>query len=131
MSKHVHAELMQQYADDAIISETPWQFWQWTDKYYNGTWNDLSDHPVWDISTQYRRKLKTILINGYEIPEPERKPLESGTKYYIPSISYRRTSYSWENDGVDRLYLTNGMIHLNEEAAILHSKALQSFTKSE
>ena len=70
MTAHKHAALMAQYAQDAAETDRPWERWQ---VYIMGGWRN------WDIpftfypESEYRRKPRTININGYEVPEPVRK----------------------------------------------------------
>lgn len=52
-SKHIHADLMKQYAEDAANHEFPYIFWQYN---ITGEWHDLMKHPEWDFNTKYRRK---------------------------------------------------------------------------
>nr|DAD57820.1 MAG TPA: hypothetical protein [Bacteriophage sp.] len=52
-SKHKHAELMMQYAEDAMKHEFPYILWQYN---ITGEWHDLNRHPEWDFNTKYRRK---------------------------------------------------------------------------
>ena len=51
--KHKHAELMMQYAEDAMKHEFPYILWQYN---ITGEWHDLNRHPEWDFNTKYRRK---------------------------------------------------------------------------
>lgn len=53
-SKHKHADLMKQYAEDASEHEFPYIFWQY--KTGSGVWHDLMKHPEWNLTTEYRRK---------------------------------------------------------------------------
>lgn len=72
----------------------------------------------------------TININGFDVPEPCREPLDYGTSYYIAELSLANTiKLVWCGDPLDYHHLKNGMIHLNKKAAKVHSKALRSFTK--
>ena len=132
MIKHVHAELMMQYAQDALTTNKPWELWEYQAQ-ENARWVSLDNHPRWVISCKYRRKPKTININGFEVPEPVREPLELATSYYTPDLSapegYR--IYTWSDINLDWKELNLGLIHLTKEAAILHSKALLSFTSKE
>jgi hypothetical protein len=75
---------------------------------------------------------KVININGYEVPEPVRKPLQNGTTYHTVSMSGALCidSYIWSGDSYDRNHLDHGLIHLTEEAAELHRAALLSFTST-
>lgn len=61
MSKHVHAELMLQYAQDAMETDKPWERWQYRHVITN-EWKSAGTHPYWDLRTEYRRKPKTIKL---------------------------------------------------------------------
>lgn len=45
---------LKQYAEDAEISETPWELWEYKAP-LDKEWSKLPGHPVWDESKQYRR----------------------------------------------------------------------------
>ena len=69
MNKHPHAELMKQYAEDAMKTATPWRLWQIRQK-DNGGWCDLIQHPQWYLGSEYRRKPKVVKIDGVVFPVP-------------------------------------------------------------
>jgi hypothetical protein len=130
--KHKHAENMLAFAQDAMETETPWERWE----HYcciHEAWVPIHNSPLWSELSQYRRKPRTININGIEVPEPVREPLERGTTYYMPCIqpySAKETNETeWLNDECDHCWLKAGIIHLTEEAAATHTKALLSFTQ--
>ena len=160
--KHRHAELMKIYAEDAMETEKPWERWQimcisintrvadiWTATFHdpfdkkpfkcrtdnNIEWRDLIEPPTWNPVNEYRRKPRTVNINGFDVPEPVRSPLENGTIYYISYISAPDDALAWEckwrSDKYDFNYLKKGIVHLVEEAAIKHAEALLSFTRIE
>lgn len=82
----------------------------------------------------WRIKQKTININGFEVPEPVRFVIEVGTVYYIPIITadiIMPKCYYWCNNEQDNCYLVKGLVHLTPESALLHAKALLSFTQKE
>lgn len=107
--------------------------------YSNGFWR-LSESGMLEVGRGWQRvperldilriKKKTLRIGAFDVPEPVRKPLEAGTKYYVPKphseplVDY----YKWVGDGVDHTLVQRGLAHLSEEAAELHAKALLSFT---
>lgn len=134
MTKHIHAELMAQYAQDALITDTPWELWEHKPLSIF-PWVRLGSHPKWIGTCEYRRNSKVININinGFEVPEPIREPLELNTLYYIPALSAPMgyLEHSWGNTNPDWKELNLGLIHLTKEAAILHAKALLSFTVKE
>ena len=123
---HIHAELMAQYAEDALETDKPWERWEFHHK--RGEYQSLGSHPDWAVTREYRRKPKTILINGYEVPEPCRTPLKDDEVYWTLSLIRGVTSAHWQNDNIDNVYLKNGFIHLTKEAAEKHFNALRSFT---
>lgn len=55
--KHPHAELMMQYAQDAMETDKPWERWQFLDG-FDGQWKDGESgvSPAWFLHIQYRRK---------------------------------------------------------------------------
>ena len=78
---HIHAKAMAEYAKDALETDKPWERWQVAYK-DSGEVYDLRHNPSWDTDRKYMRKPKFILINGYEVPEPHRTPLEIGDRYW-------------------------------------------------
>ena len=132
--KHKHAELMMEYARDAMETVQPWKRWEFK---FEGEddWNGLEEPAVWRKDCEYRHKPRTVNINGFEVPEPVRSPLENGTIYYISYISAPDDALAWEcrwrSDKYDFNYLKKGIVHLVEEAAIKHAEALLSFTRIE
>lgn len=97
------------------------------DRYIKDTGFALTCPECWKI------KPKTININGFEVPEPCREPLEYGTMYWIPMVtSIGRTlsvCFKYLGGEFDIYRLNQGLIHLTQEAAIAHAEALLSFTK--
>lgn len=121
---HPHAESMLLYAQDALETDKPWERWECND---GGTeWYGLTNNPVWSLSVDYRRKPKTILVNGIEVPEPVRTSLEKYEQYWIaaPSVKGFTLQVRWIEDNEDFRLLHSGLIHLTKEAAVLHSKAM-------
>lgn len=128
MTKHIHAELMLEYAKDAMETETPWDKWEYCSFHAVG-WEDCMTTPTWWESNKYRRK--TVNINGHEVPEPCRKEPLVGERYCIPNIlsNVLFDEFIWRRDTYDYNHLNLGLIHLTKEAAIAHAEALLSFTK--
>lgn len=73
---------------------------------------------------------RTININGHEVPEPVRKPIE-GRSYYIPQICSNQLAdrFLWSDHEMWLGYLSRGLVHFTHEAAEAHAKALLSFTE--
>lgn len=133
--KHPHAELMLHYAQDALETDRPWERWE-QGYYKNGKEHDYqpcTSNPTWKVEWCYRRKPKTISINGFEVPEPLREAPVDGAKVYLVdlaiSLEAKVMSYTYQSCIVaNRLFLEAGLVHLTKEAAELHAKALLSFT---
>lgn len=128
--KHIHAELMLEFAKDAMKSQNPGELWEYKEGELD--WITLNHRmPIWDEETQYRRKIPPIIINGLEVPQPERKPLEERTTYYMPTLINNKgfTQSYWSGDPEDEIRLKRGLVHLTKKAAKLHADALISFTK--
>jgi len=129
--KHPHAELMLEYAKDAMETDMPWELWEY--KYKNDEkWSKLFENPKWDISNSYQREQKTININGFEVPEPCKVKPNKNNTYYIVNINAATNHYydenDWTDDSYDNRFFDRGLIHLSKENAIAHAKALLSFT---
>lgn len=67
-----------------------------------------------------------LAINGHKFPEPERKPLSDGQRYFIVDTKGfgEVDSNRWAGSALDYRLLHRGMIHLTEEAAKEHYKAI-------
>ena len=128
--KHIHAELMLQYAQDAMETDKPWERWE-VRHFTDGEWKTMTFPVGWEPEFSYRRKRKLIDINGYEVPEPVRDKLTPGTIYYILDLGYDRLfiECEWLDYAIDNKRLNKGLIHLTKEAAINHAEALLSFTR--
>ena len=132
MTAHIHAELMKQYAEDAATTDEPWRLWEWSA-------DGLIWSPMNGVATffapaiQYRRKPRTININGHKVPEPMRAAPKLGEKYWFPSWDSLSECfadwYDWEGDKGDLMRLSAGLCHPTKEAAEAHARALLSFTE--
>lgn len=118
------------YAQDAQESDTPWNNWEYQ-RVEQKEWRKCNTHPEWDVTRNYRRRIKTIRIGAYDVPEPLKVKPRIKEKYYF--VSFRESAnvqyYLWSDDDIDNRLLSNGVVHLTREAAELHAKALISLTK--
>lgn len=128
--KHKHAENMLTYAQDAMETDKPWERWEWFNE-DDQEWETLAFNPRWGLNGEYRRKPRTININGFEVPEPVREPLENGQEYYDVSIGSTDNvvKYTWRGESWDFHTMDKGIVHITKEAAMLHAEALLSFTQ--
>jgi hypothetical protein len=56
--KHKHAELMAQYAQDAMTTDKPWESWE-ARAPRKHDWFVMKGDPCWSVDFEYRRKPKT------------------------------------------------------------------------
>jgi len=134
MPGHVHAALMAEYAEVAKTNNKPWDEFEY---YHNGAWKQMSRHPLFNERDEYRRKPRTININGFEVPEPLLVSPFGGEMIFIVTIFSNTGNAAsdslvsdcyWCNSKNQHFWLNSGVIHKTREAAELHAKALLSFT---
>ena len=126
--KHKHAELMMQYAQDAMETDKPWELWEYSHASSNG-WRNLDEMPSWRIGNDYRRKPKMLsvtLASGEVVswPKPHRAELDNRDAYYFVDVDGSVIGERWHGIAWDMGALSNGRIHLTKEAAEQHSHAL-------
>jgi len=131
MTKHIHAELMIEYAKDWAETPYPWERWEFCD---GGAWERLTMHPRWNSQTKFRRKAKTITINGFEVPEPlsSVEGLEYAYIVYAHALDMcaKISVAIWAENYADELVIIieKGLVHSTAENAQAHASALLSFT---
>jgi hypothetical protein len=64
--KHKHAELMAEYAKDAMETDEPWERWEHMG-INTDIWRQCLDHPSWMPRKQYRRKPEPPKPREWEI----------------------------------------------------------------
>ena len=126
--KHKHAELMMQYAQDAMETDKPWERWEFRISIHDD-WTTLGGNTMWYTDYQYRRKPKMIsvtLASGEVVswPEPQRTELEYCDSYFYVAVDGSVIVAEWDCLAWDRTTLSNGYIHLTKEAAKQHAAAL-------
>ena len=125
---HIHAAAMAEYAKDAAETDKPWERWQVRCNHSSEVY-DLKYNPSWYTNRKYFRKPEFIQINGHEVPEPCRAPLEIGDAYWTFTFFFAGViEVYWDGDSEDHNAFKNGFIHLTKEAAEKHFNALKSFT---
>lgn len=122
MTAHIHAALMLQYAQDAAETDKPWERWEF--KTQDGYWLSNETHPSWSEDNEYRRKPRTIKVNGFDVPEPV-KSFDDGTYWLAePGEDKFTDEYIWIDDSEDHKWLSRGLIHSTKEAAAKHAMAM-------
>ena len=125
---HVHAELMAQYAEDAMTHAEPWKLWQYDTVV--GSWTDCARSPSWTTNYEYRRKPKMKLIHGTEVPDLSFTPSTNEDYYYICLSSDQLVKQAYNSNGcmTTKLRAVRGLCYPftaeGKRAAILHAEAL-------
>ena len=76
---------------------------------------------------EYRVKPSTIVVNGIEVPEPQRVAPADGTAYWlanVTSIEFDQFELCWDGVESEMTWLQRGLVHLSKENAIAHAKAM-------
>ena len=75
---------------------------------------------------EYRIKPRIIKIGDMEVPAPETEAPDDGVRYYFFSSygSEITDNVCWRGDAMDIRMLKHGLVHLTEEAATAHARAL-------
>ena len=124
---------MLEYAKDWAETDTPWERWEYR-RLGDKEWVTLEGHPIWFAHGEYRRKPRTININGYEVPEPLRAFPDNHDDVYMVGVIHRtavRVPPHFRGARPHRLALEAGLVHSTRAAAELHAQALRSFTKQD
>ena len=129
MGRHIHADLMTLYAEDAQETETPWERWEYQvrDGGTPAIWRNLIRHPGWHPLDLYRQKPPTIEVNGIPVPPPVKEIPEGMWNIHIadPTLNGWSQGYGLQEHcfPLER-YLSRGMVHLDKDSAIKHAKAM-------
>ncbi|WP_195430861.1 hypothetical protein [Morganella morganii] len=121
-------------AKAAEIAKTDKEWWRHFEQFVyvapeTQKWVGTGGAFVFNVNSKYRLKPRFIDINGHQVTEPVREPLEGDQEYWIADIRYAVSVFNWENNDADNRWLERGIIHLTKEAAEAHSAALLSFTQ--
>lgn len=119
--QHPYAEILRAIADGKQIQSK--LEGEWVDRSYPMALQDISLNRI--DRDSIRVKPKTIRIGEFDVPEPLRVAPEIGTEYWVMDLREAFGSF-WEDHALDFDRLSQGRIHLSEESAELHAKALIS-----
>lgn len=75
---------------------------------------------------EFRLKPRTILVNGVEVPAPEKEAPPVDTEYFVPHCLDRDAyeAFYWAQDELDARLLDRGLVYLDQESAIARAKAM-------
>ena len=124
---HVHAELMAEYAKDAAKSTEPWKDWEMTDSFDTTSWISCTGHPGWISVLNYRRKPKTVTINGIVVNKGLTEA-KYDTPVYIPALHWHVKYTAIRFEETHQRSLERGLVHATKEDAIAMADALLAFS---
>ena len=75
---------------------------------------------------EFKPIAKTIKVNGFDVPAPMSEAPECGSTFYNPIVYMKSFANKsrWSGDDMEILWLSRGLIHSTESAAIAHAKAM-------
>lgn len=123
---HKHAALIKQWADD-----TTQPIWYWDGTVWQPDDAPMSGYKSYAIGpkpTQPPRKMCSL--GGLEFPAPETEAPQDGADIWTAYVDGEPTVGYWQShsDGC-QLCLTSGLVHLTQQAAEQHSRALLAANK--
>lgn len=75
---------------------------------------------------EFRLAPRTILVNGVEVPAPEKNAPKEGENYFL--VQCEETEYVqelvWENCVPEEIWLSRGLVYLDRDSAIARAKAM-------
>ena len=132
MTAHKHADLMLQYAKDAMETDRPWE--RWEVKIKNGEWCELNGNPNWVEDWGYRRKPQVIRVGRHEFPKPISEAPEEGTDYFyldFGKIGFVVNSSRCIGDVYNTMRITANHVHLSRESAQAHADVLNAICRGD
>lgn len=78
------------------------------------------------VNLLFRKKVKTIVCNGFTIPAPETVAPKLDCTYFLANVGYREffSELEWTGVSYDNGVLKRQILHLTKENAIMHAKAM-------
>lgn len=125
MTQASHLDQRIEYLEDCKVSAEPWLGWEHQLK-LEFRWFQCYGEPLWVPSSKYRRKPRTMNINGHEFPEPLRVAPAVSTAYWVYANSTLKPTAKlfWHGDKYDLEYLSLGMCQATKEGALAQAKAI-------
>ena len=120
MTKHVHADLMKLYAEDAMETDKPWLRWEF---YAHEKWITFEHGgPSWVVGSCYRRKPNNVIVNGFEVIDDVIKEEASSFQCFVEEPS--NLSFNSRSRGhATHTERSRGIVHTTQAGAIAHCKA--------
>ena len=119
--KHVHYDMIVEWAKDTsrVLQSSYCS---------DDIWNN-EEVPIWHPHKKYRFKPaepKFIVVNGVNVPEPVREPLEDGEWFWVADAASNWVGgHKWSTTySGHKSLLSLGLIHMTREAAQAHIDAM-------
>lgn len=79
-----------------------------------------------DKDLVFKPIIKTIKVNGFDVPAPMSEAPMIDDGYFTPQTGYEvfYCANKWRSDGYDHRFLSRGLVHSTKSAAIAHAKAM-------
>lgn len=123
MAEHKYAQVLRWIADCERI-QCNYHINGWCDESYSDALGKVVAGTV--DPERFRLAPRTIIVNGVEVPAPEKEAPEYGADYFIPMTTCPMgyAKMVWTGD-VDNVYaLQEDLLYLNKEDAIARAKAM-------
>lgn len=116
----------QQHAQEILPLVTAQANGEVIQMYVCDEWSDCKEPTAFVDGCKYRVKPKTILVNGFEVPEPMRVIPPIRDEFYLAATTINEFNIclNWTGFPSDELWLSRGLCHTTKEAAIAHAKAM-------
>lgn len=100
--------------------------WRPLMEYHGGVPMRYIDDPDFAGACEYRIAPNTILVNGVEVPAPQKDAPLTGTPCFLPFITTEGlyTQAPWRGVSVNTRWLERGLVYLDKESAIARAKAM-------
>lgn len=124
MAEHKYAQVLRWIADCERI-QVKYHVNGWCDESYSDALGKVVAGTV--EPERFRLAPRTIIVNGVEVPAPEKDAPKEKTSIYIVDIYSDRYVYesTWgESMEMHKSLLRNGLLYLKKEDAIARAKAM-------
>ena len=126
---HPHKDILIAIANGLPVTEVEVKHSTWNH------WYNFEDYPYdifkYPCSFEVRIKQKTVMFNGFDLPEPVKETPNEGQVLYVPRPESpdNYVKFNWFNSEYDQLALKKGLIHATKENAIAWANAMTPFKK--
>lgn len=124
MPKHVHAELMAQYAQDALETDKPWERWEFRFRRRPSNWRDFTNGPTWLPDIEYRRKPSRVQVAGEVFDDVVFDHASGPKEVFVVRPILHHVSAIPLSDAISE-FLESGLVHTTYEGALRHLEALK------